>query len=182
VGEGTGLGLAAVYGTAVAHGGAIAVESEPGRGTTFRLLLPLSTDPVATISAEQPTPMGRGLVLLVEDEPLVQRASRRLLVSLGYDVVVAGDGLEGVERFREHHAQLAAVLCDGVMPKMSGTEAIRLMRGIDPDVPIVLCSGYAPEERATLGVEGHHVVLAKPYQRRELSLVLARLAKLRTGA
>jgi PAS domain S-box-containing protein len=182
VGEGTGLGLAAVYGTAVAYGGAIVVESEPGRGATFRLLLPLSTEPPVSTPRDASTPMGRGLVLLVEDEPLVQRAARRLLVSLGYDVVLASDGLDGVERFREHHSTLAAVLCDGMMPRMSGTEAIRLMRGIDPGVPIVLCSGYAPDERSTPGAEGHSAILAKPYQRRELALVLARLTRLRTSA
>src|SRR5262249_20858951 len=120
VGQGTGLGLAAVYGTVIEHGGAVTVYSEIGRGTVFYLYLPLTERTPAPRPAVPLAPRGQGLVLLIDDEPLVRSVGERLLESLGYQVVVAKDGAEGVRRFVELHDRLVAVLCDLVMPVLSG--------------------------------------------------------------
>ena len=179
VGKGSGLGLAAVYGTVRSCGGAVTVESEPGRGTTFRLLLPLSDeaviDPVTAAPATGAP--SRGLILLVEDEPMVQEMAKRLLTSLGYDVILAKDGLEGVDRFRAVHRQLAAVICDGQMPRMSGVDAMGHMREIDPDVPIVFCTGYAPAGPDEVVGAAWQAFIAKPFRRDALAELLARTAR-----
>lgn len=176
VGQGTGLGLAAVYGTVVEHGGAIAVSSEVGRGTVFRLYLPLYTGKPERAGSVSDVPKGTGLVLLVDDEPLVRAAGARLLRGLGYDVVLAQDGAEGVKIFSEEHARLAAVLCDVVMPDLSGNAASEQMRRIDPSVPIVICSGF-PRDYGGLWSRAPDAFLSKPYHRGEVAAVLARVTR-----
>jgi PAS domain S-box-containing protein len=176
VGQGTGLGLAAVYGTVVDHGGAVTVYSELGRGTVFHLYLPLSDGAPRASSPTSEAPRGSGLVLIVDDEPLVRNAGTQLLKSLGYEVVVAKDGAEGVRAFAEHHERLCAVLCDLVMPELSGSDASEQMRRIDPDVPIVICSGYPRDERGPYAASANEF-LPKPYHRGELADLLARVAR-----
>ncbi|HVW26985.1 MAG TPA: response regulator [Polyangiaceae bacterium] len=177
VGQGTGLGLAAVYGTAVEHRGAVTVYSDIGRGTVFHLYLPLgATEPLTPARVSQ-APRGNGLVLLVDDEPLVQNVGKRLLESLGYEVVVAHDGAAGVRAFREYHERLVAVLCDLVMPVLSGGDASAEMRRLDPAVPVVICSGFARDDRAG-GVEPEaQPFLAKPFHLSDLASVLSRVAR-----
>jgi CheY-like chemotaxis protein len=112
----------------------------------------------------------------VDDEPLVRNAGSQLLKSLGYDVVVAKDGAEGVRVFSEHHERLCAVLCDLVMPELSGSDASEQMRRLDPEVPIVICSGYPRDERGPYGA-GSDDFLQKPYHRGDLADLLARVAR-----
>ncbi|MEY4509872.1 MAG: hypothetical protein RLZZ450_1994, partial [Pseudomonadota bacterium] len=176
VGKGTGLGLAAVYGTAIEHHGAVTVYSEPGHGTVFHLYLPLTEGALLRPSSPSVAPLGTGLVLLVDDEPLVRSMGERLLRSLGYDVAVAQDGVEAVELFTAQHAQLAAVLCDVIMPERSGGDAIDDMRRIDATVPIIVCSGFPRDEHLARGGEPLPF-LAKPYHRGELATMLAELAR-----
>jgi two-component system cell cycle sensor histidine kinase/response regulator CckA len=176
VGQGTGLGLAAVYGTVVEHGGAVTVYSELGRGTVFHLYIPLSEKAPAEQPPASHPPRGQGLVLLVDDEPLVRTVGKRLLESLGYDVVVAKNGAEGVKVFRDRHERLVAVLCDLVMPVLSGGDATAEMRRIDPAVPILVCSGFPRDERA--GDLAHAVeFLAKPFHLNDLAQALSRIAR-----
>jgi len=177
VGKGTGLGLAAVYGTAVEHGGAITLESVVGSGSVFRLYLPLTERTARPSERTQDSPKGSGLVLVVDDEQLVRIASAQLLSSLGYQVITAANGAEGLRAFAEHHAQLCAVLCDMVMPELSGGDASARMQVLDPSVPIIVCSGFPRDERVTrLSTERVHF-LAKPFHRDELGAVLARVAR-----
>ena len=176
VGQGTGLGLAAVYGTVVDHGGAVTVYSEVGRGTVFHLYLPLSDGTTHNAVAPSEAPRGSGLVLIVDDEPLVRNAGTQLLKSLGYDVIIAKDGAEGVRAFMEHHERLCAVLCDLVMPELSGSDARDQMKRLDPDVPIVICSGYPRDERGPFAL-GPNEFLSKPYHRVDLADLLARVAR-----
>jgi len=177
VGQGTGLGLAAVYGTVVEHGGAITVYSELGLGTVFHLYFPLSDKSLAAQAPVARPPRGQGLVLLVDDEPLVQSVGKRLLESLGYHVVVAKDGAEGVRVFGERHAELVAVLCDLVMPVLSGGDAIAEMRRIDPDVPVLVCSGFPRDDRAGEIAASKGEFLAKPFHLNDLAQALARIAR-----
>jgi PAS domain S-box-containing protein len=177
VGQGTGLGLAAVYGISVEHGGAVSVESEPQRGSVFHLYLPLSDHNIPSRRPTREAEAGSGLVLLADDEPLVRDVGYQLLQSLGYQVVLAKDGEEAVRAFELHHAQLAAVLCDLVMPALSGTDATVRMREIDPQVPVVLCSGYPRDERHRGAGPVSDAFLPKPFHRSELSRVLSRVAR-----
>ena len=162
---GTGLGLSTAYGIIHAHGGAISVASVRGKGTTFRVFLPVGRLAPAPPEAPAPPGPGRGLVLLAEDEPILRDLAATVLESLGYDVVQAEDGIEAVEAYRRHHPRLRAVLLDLKMPRMGGREAFQAMRGLDPRVPVIVCTGYGEnEEVQELLSQGAFGMLAKPYQ------------------
>ena len=179
VGQGTGLGLAAVYGTAIEHGGAVTVYSELRQGTVFHLYLPLYKEDAPAAEPPVIAQAGTGLVLIVDDEPLIRKVGAQLLEGLGYEVVTAQDGAEGVRKFSEHHDRLVAVMCDLVMPIMSGADATRRMRELDPKVPIIVCSGYPRDERAgsaTLG-RNYDGYLPKPFRRGDIAEILAQLAR-----
>lgn len=158
------------------HGGAIRVESSPGAGAQFDLYLPAV--PADRARAVRPQavprpPVGVETVLIVDDEVELRRAMERSLRSLGYTVIVAENGREGVERFREHAASIATVLRDVVMPEMGGVEAFRHIRAIRPTVPVLVCSGYtaasAVQEILDAGANGF---LAKPFDTFELAQAL----------
>lgn len=178
VGQGTGLGLAAVYGTAVEHAGAVVVHSDVGRGSVFHMYLPLSQVALPLPETEANTKPGSGLVLFVDDEALVRDVGKKLLLSLGYQVLVAMDGAEGLRIFEERHSELAAVLCDIVMPVLSGADATARMREIDARVPIILCSGYTRDDRAgSVAHASSDALVSKPFHRSELAATLSRIAR-----
>jgi PAS domain S-box-containing protein len=141
---GRGLGLSAAGGIVRGHSGAMKVFSSPGQGTTFKVLLPVAAA-VRNREVERSVRLdlsGRGMVLVIDDEPIVRKIAVSSLERYGYTVVTANDGAEGVECFRELHAQLKVVILDMTMPVMSGEETLRLMRQIEPRVPVILSSGY----------------------------------------
>ena len=117
------------------------------------------------------------LVLLIDDEPMVRKSSARMLEVLGWRVVLAEDGREGISYFQEHHEELALVMLDMCMPYMGGQPAFEAMHAIDDRVPIVLCSGCCADEAVhamlTHGLRG---VLVKPYRLAELTELLERIA------
>ncbi len=143
-GEGTGLGLAQVYGIVKQHGGAIQVDSEVGRGTTFCITLPRVADEAA---AEEETegaiPRGRGeTVLVVEDREDVRLATQSMLESLNYRVLTAADGQEAETVYELHRDEIALVLTDLVMPEIGGVELIEALKEKDPGVRMVVMTGY----------------------------------------
>ena len=146
---GRGLGLAAVRGIVQGHGGAMKVYSTPGRGTTFKLLFPASQNGdqrrFAKV-AKQASDRGTGTVLVIDDEEIVRRTAQATLKRFGYEVVVAEDGRQGLDAFRRLADRVDVVLLDMTMPVMSGEETFRKLRGIRPDIKVILSSGYNEAE------------------------------------
>jgi len=167
VGRGTGLGLAVVHGIVEQHGGWIEVESQAGRGTTFRILLPLS-ESASQAETERghlaPVPGGGETVLVAEDDENLRRLVERFLTGAGYRVLLAADGLEAVGRFEEHRERIALLLLDVVMPRVSGIEAARRIRALAPDVPMLFASGYSDETLLERGWAGRPAeLIRKPF-------------------
>jgi two-component system, cell cycle sensor histidine kinase and response regulator CckA len=169
---GRGLGLAAVLGIVRRHRGAMKVYSEVGRGTTFKFLLPCN-EAIARAILDQtrtlPEWRGSGTVLVVDDEETVRSITAQLLESLGFRVLLAPDGREGVRMFREHAADITLVILDMTMPHMNGEEAFTEMRRIRGDARVLLVSGYS-EEDATSRFAGKGLAgfLQKPFRTDEL--------------
>jgi PAS domain S-box-containing protein len=171
---GTGLGLATVYGIVQRSGGRISVHSAPGKGTRFRIALPrFAGAPTGAGSpAPRETPRGQAgeTVLLVEDEPRVRVATRRLLASLGYAVLEAQDG-EAALALAAGTARIDLVLTDMVMPKLVGPKLAELVLALRPDVPIVFMTGYSDTPEGTDLPRGSRV-LTKPFTVHELATTL----------
>ncbi|MGB7630588.1 MAG: ATP-binding protein, partial [Candidatus Deferrimicrobium sp.] len=144
--KGTGLGLAMVYGIVKQHNGFIHLYSEPGQGTTFKVYLPAieaQPDAVPTIRREEIVRGGTETILLAEDEEAIRALAERILTGFGYTVLVARNGEEAVEIFRQHKEIVLAVL-DVVMPRKGGKEAFEAMHKANPNLKVIFMSGYAP--------------------------------------
>jgi signal transduction histidine kinase/ActR/RegA family two-component response regulator len=147
-GKGTGLGLAMVFGIVKNHGGYVVVESLPGSGTVFRIYLPHTDESEAEAEERKPerrAGVRRGRILLIDDQDDVRDVCGAMLGSLGYEVVTACDGVEGVEAFRRESSGVDLVIVDMVMPNLSGRDCFRQLRSIRPDVRALLSTGYSRE-------------------------------------
>ncbi|MCB1472432.1 MAG: PAS domain-containing protein [Rhodobiaceae bacterium] len=150
VGKGTGLGLSTVYGIVKQTGGFIFCDSEPGKGTTFRIFLPRCADDEAgsagqVAKTEVKDLTGHGAILIVEDEDAVRAFAARALSAAGYTVIEAATGLEALERMEEHDGKIDLVLSDVVMPEMDGPTMLREMRKTNKELKIIFVSGYADD-------------------------------------
>lgn len=177
--ERSGLGLSMVYGTVRDHGGAVDIESTVGCGTKIRVYLPSQAkkpESVAPPSVHAVRPNDtRRTILLVDDEPLLRSAGRRIIRTIGFEAVVAANGAEAVAVFRRQHESIALVILDVAMPVMGGRDCFWRLREIDPEIPVLVASGYAKhgdvDELLTAGALGY---LSKPYDRDQMTTAIHR--------
>jgi signal transduction histidine kinase/ActR/RegA family two-component response regulator len=168
VGEGTGLGLATVFGSVSQNGGHIALLSEPGAGATFEILLPLVAAPVPATAAPSTPPrvLGTERILLVEDDATVRALAQEILVGKGYDVLAAADGEEAFGLAVEHPFDL--LITDMLMPKLSGKELVARLRHARPGLPVVLMSGYAYDAAGNDDPTAGDAFIQKPFSMHDL--------------
>ncbi|MEI6206008.1 MAG: response regulator [Desulfuromonadales bacterium] len=173
-GKGTGLGLAAVYGTIRDHKGSIIVYSEPGKGSVFNVYLPLCTSAAAEGAQNNTFIRGSGGILLVDDEEILRSIGRDLLEELGYTVYLAEDGERGLALYAQHRESIDLVMLDMIMPNLNGRESLLRLKKMNPDVRVLFCSGFHDEGTASeltqLGVRG---LIQKPYNLIDLSYSVA---------
>jgi PAS domain S-box-containing protein len=167
VGKGTGLGLAQVYGIVKQHGGDIDLLTEAGKGTTFRIYLPLLVRGGSFMKEKQGEdglPRGGGeRVLVVEDDETVRELLVTILESMGYSAVPAADGVEGLRRFEEESGRIDLVITDMIMPEMGGLELIKRVKERDSSVRIIVLSGYPDmEDGGMIAAEGVDSIIGKP--------------------
>lgn len=170
--EGQGLGLAAVLGIMQGHRGAVKVESRTGEGSAFQIFFPCSPskEPVlgpaiydGTIAPTLAT------ILVVDDDATVRKVTKKILESAGYSVLTAGDGIEALSRLRDRGAEVSLVFLDMRMPRMGGAETFLEIRRMFPKLPIIISSGYTPQDAAArLADQAPAVFLDKPYSPQDL--------------
>ncbi len=184
VGEGTGMGLAVVHGIIMSHGGSISVTSQLQHGTTFEIFLPMISlealkDPAATAlppSTTSTTPhSAQGRILFIDDEIGLTMLGQEILHSLGYEVTTHNNCLSALKEFRTHPDKFDLIITDQTMPKLSGEMLAKEIMLVRQDIPIILCTGYAPnftsETTQSLGIRAF---LTKPWTIQDLKTALSK--------
>ena len=170
-GEGTGMGLAVVHGTVTNHGGAIAVSSTPGLGTTFEVYLPRLADmPTVVRGAPRSPTKEKWRVLFVDDEETLVEMAQEMLTHLGYQPTVFTSSRAALAAFSDGAWQYDLVITDQTMPYMTGEMFAHEIRRVRPDIPIILCTGYSPlVDEAKAALLGINAFCMKPLGMEELA-------------
>jgi PAS domain S-box-containing protein len=173
IGKGTGLGLSIVYGIVKNHKGFINVYNEPGRGTTFKVYFPVtSKTPLDELKQPQiEVPRGSETILIIDDELTLLDLTKEILQGLGYKVITAEGALDGINMYTKLHEEIDMVILDMLMPEMTGNEVYPVLKGINPEVAVLLATGLSVGERVdemiSLGVNG---IVGKPYSVSDLAM------------
>ena len=179
-GKGTGLGLSTAYGTINAHNGAIFAESTPGEGTTFHIYFPVSALKPEKFETEKEISargsVNGGTILVIDDEEAIRLMLSKTLKYVGYDVLNASTGKEGIDLYKKEQKQISAVILDVILPEMDGVLIYKALKEINPNVPILISSGFASNKQTIelkeMGVDGF---LKKPYRQSELVAAVNRV-------
>ncbi|HEX7415835.1 MAG TPA: response regulator [Smithellaceae bacterium] len=181
MGRGTGLGLASVYGIIKNHNGFINVYSEKGQGTTFNIYLPESIkrdgkDKENKTDETNEIIKGAGIILLVDDEPMILNVGRKILETLGYTIITAQDGTSAIELYKQSKKSIDLVILDMVMPEMGGGEVFDEIKKINPEVKVLLSSGYSLNGQASRIINRGCVgFIQKPFTIRDISSQLHKI-------
>ncbi len=169
-GKGTGLGLSMVYGIIKNHDGHISVNSKPGKGTEFIIYFPVSAKKIIETDRKPQIFKGDACILVVDDEEHVRNIAKNMLEELGYSVLLAVNGKDGLEIFKKSKNEIDLVVLDMIMPEMAGKETNLKLRNIQPDVKVLLASGYSQEGKASsILEEGAVGFIQKPFRLDQLS-------------
>ncbi|MCX6135367.1 MAG: response regulator [Ignavibacteriales bacterium] len=168
MGKGTGLGLSVVYNIVKSHGGSVTVESEHGKGTTIRVLLPaVAAEPIALESHGEVSlrSANNELILLVDDEELMRDLGREVLEDAGYRVVIATNGQHAIDLYRSAWREISLVVLDFIMPDMNGGQVFAQLKSINPGLRAFFCTGYAEDETIVALIERHGLrAIEKPFK------------------
>jgi CheY-like chemotaxis protein len=177
-GQGTGMGLAFVYGIVKGHQGVITVLSQPGQGATFTVYLPHHHTPAEKVddATSRPVPKGKERILFVDDEELLVEIAEGILDRLGYKVLGKTDSVDALQTFAKDPSAFDLVITDHTIPQMTGAILAQKLKEIRPDIPIILCTGYSEtisqEKAESMGIHGF---VMKPLSKNELAEAVRRV-------